>query len=661
MPLQSHSGTRRVASTSLAKRLSALLLIMLFPVAGVGLAGVISLDRVSGSFQTVSREVVDEGSRIVRIREYLSQADEALESMLGANRAQLRPVLDALVAGLDRELVTGVWDEPAERRLVSRLRSKWSEPRHLLMATRSRPADRLESVVDRKHLHADLDRAVVLLNRLEALALQDGEYRAAHVYTGEDRRRQLMLFGFVLAATLLISVLIAVRFRNSILRPLNRLQTAAQRFGADDLGYRVDVDRSDELGEVMVAFNEMADRLSVNTTQLVHAQRMEGIGQLAGGIAHDFNNLLSVIQNYATFVAMDMEPTDPRLDDVQEIQTATAKAVALTRQLLTFSRKDEAVTTRFDPSEEIQAAQRLIAGAVPEDVDVLFSLDETGGEIEMDPSQFDQVLLNLVVNARDAMPRGGKLTVQTSQIYINDDVSSRKLRLDPGRYVVVAVSDTGVGMDADVKERIFEPFFTTKGRASGTGLGLATVYGIVTRAGGSIAVESEVGLGTTFKLFLPAVTEHAGTGTRAAEPAERGSSSGEGSTVLVVEDEEGVRKVVERILTGNGYAVLSAATPDEALAISSSFEGPINLLLTDVIMPGRNGKELAQEVHVSRPEVPVLYMSGYTDSIVSTRGLLQDERLLQKPFTPALLLSEAESAMNVVVHVDSGDENLRSA
>lgn len=440
-----------------------------------------------------------------------------------------------------------------------------------------------------------------------------------------------------------MSVLLAHALRRSMLRPLKELQEAAQRFGSDDLEYRVVVDRSDELGDVMTAFNKMAERLSDSRKQLLHSQRMEGIGQLAGGIAHDFNNLLSVIQNFAAFVADDMRPDDPSLEDMREIQAASTKASALTRQLLTFSRKDETVIKRFEPNAAIEHARGLIVGALSEDIEMSLSLDADQCHIAMDPSQFDQVLLNLVVNARDAMPTGGRLSVQTWTTSVEDEFDWIDTRLVPGDYVVVSVSDTGCGMSDELKDRIFEPFFTTKDRATGSGLGLATVYGIVARAGGSIAVYSEVGLGTTFKVYLPVTGQ---TGDSASMPAgDAPSVSGEGRTVLVVEDEDGVRKIVDRILSKKGYRVLMAASPEEALEVNRSFQEHIDLLITDVIMPGQNGKSLAQQIHATRPHLPVVYMSGYTDSIVSARGLLSDERLLQKPFAAGALLAEAERAM----------------
>lgn len=639
--------TARLRSSSLTKRVSVALLAMLVPVCVIGAAGLASLDEATQSFQATSEELIDESSRVVRIRDDLGRAEESLEEILYDGDAELLPVVERLVDRLDHELANeGAWDEPAERRVVAKIARNWAQARDFFLQVLAATPERREALAQQNGFHSDLDDAVVLLNKLDALALEEGAGEAAAIYTDSDRRRQLLLFGAVLAAATAASVLLARRFRRSLLRPLDDLRTAALRFGSDDLDYRVPVDCSDELGDVVCAFNKMAERLSHSRSELLHSQRMEGIGQLAGGVAHDFNNLLSVIQNFATFVAEDMAPDDPSLEDIHEIQMASTKATALTRQLLTFSRKDDALVQTFDPNAALEQARGLIVGALSEDVELSLSLDAPECHIEMDPSQFDQLLLNLVVNARDAMPTGGRLTIDSSRIVIEEDVEWGDVGLAAGDYVVIAVSDTGCGMSGDVKDRIFEPFFTTKDRATGTGLGLATVYGIVTRAGGTIAVYSEVGLGTTFKVYLPVARQL----RRAVEegPARGPAAPGKGATVLVVEDEEGVRKIVDRILSKSGYSVLMAARPEEALHINRSFEGEIDLLITDVIMPGQNGKSLVQQIHATRPEVPVVYMSGYTDSIVSARGLLQDERLLQKPFAAGALLGEVERAMQDV-------------
>jgi two-component system cell cycle sensor histidine kinase/response regulator CckA len=354
---------------------------------------------------------------------------------------------------------------------------------------------------------------------------------------------------------------------------------------------------------------------------------------LAGGIAHDFNNLLTVIQAHASFLSESVERSDTRHDDVQEIHKASVRAAALTRQLLAFSRKQLLKPRVLSMSETVVGVQKMLGRLIGEDVEIVMQLAPETGLVLADSGQLEQVLMNLAVTARDAMPAGGRLTLETSNVERHDADAMQPPVMVAGRYVVLAVSDTGVGMDAPTQARIFEPFFTTKERGKGAGLGLSTVYGIVKQSGGYIWCYSEPGLGTTFKIYLPRVDRPASgetTDRALAAVAARGSE-----TVLLVEDEGGVREIARRVLVRQGYSVLVASNGRAALSLAAQHQGEIDLLLTDVVMPELGGPDLARELTCARPGLKVLWMSGYTNSDVIRRGILTDAvTLLQKPFEP---------------------------
>jgi PAS domain S-box-containing protein len=380
--------------------------------------------------------------------------------------------------------------------------------------------------------------------------------------------------------------------------------------------------------------------------QLRQAQKMEAIGELAGGVAHDFNNLLAVIRNYASFVDEELDAADPKKEDLDEILKASERATALVRQLLTFSRKEIIRPELVDLNHLVGELHSLLKRALRESITTVVRLEEDLPTVEMDPGQVHQLLLNLAINAQDAMPDGGTLVIETSIVHVEANAGGHFDSLEPGPHACVAVSDTGTGMSAEVKSRIFEPFYTTKGRASGTGLGLSTVYGAIKRAGGHIAVYSREGLGTTFKIYLPARSQSIspapaapwGTPAVGARPV---------TTVLVAEDEPGVRNVVERVLSGHGHRVLAADSADSALAAARAEPGPLHLLLTDLVMPERSGRELAEEMATLRPGIACLYMSGYPDEVLGRHGVLSgDEELLHKPFSAAELLGAVEASLD---------------
>ena len=378
--------------------------------------------------------------------------------------------------------------------------------------------------------------------------------------------------------------------------------------------------------------------------QLRLSQKMEAVGQLAGGVAHDFNNLLTAILGYGSLLASRLAPGAPGREEIDEILRASERAAALTKQLLAFSRKQVLEPVVLDVNELVRNLEKLLRRLIEEDVELVTRLDSSVASVRADPGQLEQVIMNLVVNARDAMPHGGKLTIETANADLDETYAQRHVTVHPGRYVMVAVSDTGIGMDAATKQHIFEPFFTTKEKGKGTGLGLSTVYGIVKQSGGNIWVYSEPGKGTTFKVYLPRVEETAAEGV----PPSADSLPAVGTeTILIVEDEASIRALSRRVLEKRGYRVLEASSGRDALERVRIEEGPIHLLLTDLVMPDMGGTELASRLQQLHPDLRVLFMSGYTDDGVVRNGLLGPGRaFLQKPFTPHALARKVRDALS---------------
>jgi two-component system, cell cycle sensor histidine kinase and response regulator CckA len=370
--------------------------------------------------------------------------------------------------------------------------------------------------------------------------------------------------------------------------------------------------------------------------QLRHAQKMEAIGRLAGGVAHDFNNLLTAVVGYADMIAERLDPEDLTSRDVAEIRRAADRATALTRQLLAFSRKQFLNPSVMDLNETVSGLQHMLPRVIGEHIETTIELAPQLARIRADPSQMDQVLVNLVLNARDAMPSGGRLAITTENVVLdNDRLEAEGLALQPGPYTMLAVSDTGMGMEASTRARAFEPFFTTKPKGKGTGLGLATVYGIVDQSGGGIALDTAPGRGTSLRIYIPVTTAVADEPT-ADSPA--ALASGGSETILLVEDNEPVRELSARALRRRGYRVHEARTAEEAIEWSQTSGVKPELLVTDVIMPGLSGPNLAARLTALAPELRVLYMSGYTDDATPANGKYWGGvPLLQKPFTPGQL------------------------
>jgi hypothetical protein len=358
---------------------------------------------------------------------------------------------------------------------------------------------------------------------------------------------------------------------------------------------------------------------------------MDAVGRLAGGIAHDFNNLLTVIGAHSAFLIESINAGNVRLEDAEEVQKAAVRAAGLTRQLLAFSRKQILKPARLDLNAIIENTGKMLGRLLGEDIEIVKHLAPDLRAVIADASQLDQVLMNLAVNARDAMPDGGVLTITTGNRTITEEGEGARRLIPAGDYTVLEISDTGVGMDAAVRARAFEPFFTTKEMGKGTGLGLATVYGIVKQSAGYVLVDSAPGEGTTFQVYLPA---SASAGAADHLPVAESLSVRGTETVLIIEDEQAVRDIVSRVLKKHGYVVLVAASGAEALALSAAFESTIDLVISDAVMPGMGGGEVVRRLKEQRPELKALFMSGYTDDEVIRRGIISSTTsFIQKPFS----------------------------
>ena len=377
---------------------------------------------------------------------------------------------------------------------------------------------------------------------------------------------------------------------------------------------------------------------------LRHSQKMEAIGRLAGGVAHDFNNLLTGITGNTALAQLDLDPTDPLNDLLNEINLSAQRASGLTRQLLAFSRKQIIQPKVIDLNEVLENMHRMLVRIIGEDLELRTLPAHTLGRIKADPGQIEQIIVNLALNARDAMPGGGKLTIETADVSLDDAFCRTHPDVQPGSHVMLTVSDTGEGIDEETREHLFEPFFTTKQQGAGSGLGLATVYGIVKQHGGAIDVHSVQGAGATFRIYFPRVQGRARAVTRSSsfKDLPRGAE-----TVLVVEDEAMVRNIAIRILTRLGYTVLSAEDGPSALERASEQNAPIDLLFTDIVMPHMNGRELAVEMNARYPELKVLYTSGYTEQTIAHHGVLdQGIEFLGKPYTPQGLAEKVREVLD---------------
>ena len=390
---------------------------------------------------------------------------------------------------------------------------------------------------------------------------------------------------------------------------------------------------------VILVFRDVTGRRQLEE-QLSHSQKMEAVGRLAGGVAGDFNNLLTVVTGYSELLRSELAPANPLHRFAEEILYAAERAAALTRQLLAFSRGQAAQPKLLDLNSVLAGMEPLLRRLLGENNDLILLTDPHLGRVNLDPAQIEQVIMNLATNAREAMPNGGKLVIETSNVDL-EDASGKKVGVAPGPYVMLAMSDTGVGMSDDVRSRLFEPFFTTKEQGKGSGLGLSTVYGIIRQSGGQITVYSQVGCGTIFEIYLPRVKEAAPAPEKPAAIPPKGSE-----TVLLVDDEDGVRKLVCAILQSNGYSVIEASNGHSALAAYEKNAHKIDLVLTDVVMPQMDGFEFVDRLTEKNPDVKVLIMSGFRDNPIGDSDVQPVRPFLHKPFTPDALLSKVREILD---------------
>jgi two-component system, cell cycle sensor histidine kinase and response regulator CckA len=421
------------------------------------------------------------------------------------------------------------------------------------------------------------------------------------------------------------------------------LELAGRRKNGEQFPLEISLNHIQMDGQAMgIAFiTDISERLRLEA-QLRQSQKMEAIGQLAGGVAHDFNNLLTIIQGYSAMALEGIDSADTMREPLEEIEKAAVSAGGLTRQLLAFSRRQPVQRRQLNLNTTITQVDKMLRRVIGEDVELVLATAPDLHEISADPGLIEQVLMNLAVNARDAMPEGGRLILETANLTLEREYAGAHLAVRTGPHAMLAVSDTGVGMTEEVRARIFEPFFTTKPQGEGTGLGLATVYGIVKQLDGTIWVYSEPGKGTTFKILFPAAAPE----QTSAEPArEQSEAQRAGETILLVEDEDGVRRLVRAMLERQGYDVLEASCAGDALLVAEDRAARFDLLLTDVIMPKGNGPELAAKMCALRPNLAVLYMSGYTDRAIRMQDQIGAANFIQKPFTPSALSAKVRELL----------------
>lgn len=442
---------------------------------------------------------------------------------------------------------------------------------------------------------------------------------------------------------------VSERLSNLVSRPGDRTMTEARFRHADGTYRSVDTVVTNRLHEPGVA-SLVFDARDITEgrrleEQLRQAQKMEAVGRLAGGVAHDFNNLLTAILGYCNLALEDMPVGAPNRRDLEEIRDAGERAATLTRQLLAFSRRQTLQPRPVNLSELVRQIEKMLCRLIGEDVALETILADDLPRVKADPSSIEQIVVNLAVNARDAMPSGGRLLIETARVDLDQSYADTHATVVPGSYVRLAVTDTGEGMDASIRARVFEPFFTTKPQGKGTGLGLSTVYGIVKQSGGYIWVYSEVGHGTVFKIYLPLVD---GAAVAPSQETAAAPAAAVSETILVVEDEDAVRGLTCEVLRRRGYHVLEAAHGVDALKVVDGHKAHIDLLLTDIVMPYMNGRDLAAQMATLRPTTKVLFVSGYTDHVVARQELAAGAPFLQKPFTPDVLARKVRS----VLHAD---------
>jgi signal transduction histidine kinase/ActR/RegA family two-component response regulator len=584
----------------------------------------------------------------------------AINAERGRALAQLRR--DAVEAARLLRVVTAgpLYDGDVER-LNATLDSFFSDPNMAELVLEEREGDirlsrrRAAAGGERISQTVTIDRAGDELGRVTSVystALIEGRL-------AESRNRVLLLSALMAVGLALVMYYVA----RGIAAPIGRLTLAARSMADGHLEQPIETSGAEEVASLAMSFARMRDAVRAQMadladknarlreemeqrealeSRLVQAQKMEAVGRLAGGIAHDFNNLLTVINGVSEMLLERVGPDHELRADVEAIRQSGESAARLTRQLLAFSRKQVFQPKRLDVNALVANLERMLRRVIGEDVQLVCRPQPDLWPVRADPGQMEQVLLNLAVNARDAMPVGGRLTIETANATLDESHRQRDADVRPGPYVVIAVSDTGRGMDPDTAARVFEPFFTTKGTL-GTGLGLSTVYGVVKQSGGHIWLYSEPGHGTTFKIYLPRDEE----APPVEEPQpEATTASGGGETVLVVEDSDRVGDFIEQVLTRHGYLVLRARDGGEAVGLAERHPGAIDLLLTDVVLPGGSGRESADRILARRPETARLFISGYTADAIVRHGVLEPGlNFLEKPFTPSALVQKVTEVL----------------
>jgi signal transduction histidine kinase/CheY-like chemotaxis protein len=450
--------------------------------------------------------------------------------------------------------------------------------------------------------------------------------------------RLLILLGSI---AVLAGAAIAFLLSRQITRPLEQLVAGARQLQKGDFEFHLAVSSKDEVADLGRAFEEMRVSLKKSRETMLHTARLEAVGRLAGGIAHDFNNLVMIIKGYSDMLA-DSIPAESR-PMLEEIKRAADRATALIRQLLAFSRKQILEPQTLDPNQIARNMVKMLRVLIGEDIELITNESEDIGRVLVDPGQLEQVIMNLVVNARDAMPNGGKLVIATQACYVSQGFTTANGDAEPGKYALISVTDNGCGMEKETMSHIFEPFFTTKEQGKGTGLGLATVYGIVQQSKGYITVDSEVGVGTTFKVYLPAVAASASLRHAPVSAVPLQSSA----TILLVEDEPALRSLTTASLKKLGYHVLEAGSGLQALVIAMGHVSRIDVVVTDVVMPQMSGPELVEKLHEKRQDFAVIFMSGYADGVALERAAGETEiALLSKPFSTELLVSKIQEVQS---------------